>query len=254
MLTISYKVRDVLSRGLTCRLISTQLIEAGVDIDFPVVYRAMAGLDSIAQAAGRCNREGKRNTGSVIVFEPESHGMPKGWISRAASVTRSVIRNYDGELLSLEAIGKYFSRLYCGEGSLDEKDILKTYEEGVKAGLAFPSFQFADWDYNWNPSKEDHRLIFIEQDMKSIIIPWDEKAESLLEKAKWSNNSLGFARKLQAYTVQIYPYEFKSYIDKKLITWVADYFPVLNDMRYYSYKTGLLQADSNEIENEILIF
>ena len=64
------KVKKRLQEGLDCKVISTQLIKAGVDIDFPAVYREMAGIDSIAQAAGRCNREGKMAYGTVYVFIP----------------------------------------------------------------------------------------------------------------------------------------------------------------------------------------
>ena len=74
-----------------CRLVSTQLIEAGVDIDFPILYRAMAGLDSIVQAAGRCNREGKLAHGAVYVFQPPSQP-PPGVLRRGLETMRGSLR------------------------------------------------------------------------------------------------------------------------------------------------------------------
>lgn len=78
--SIRHRLRD----GLPCRVISTQLIEAGVDVDFPVVWRAMGPLDSIVQVAGRCNREGRHAAGEVHVFRPVDHKLPSG-VYRAAS-------------------------------------------------------------------------------------------------------------------------------------------------------------------------
>src|SRR5256885_12218463 len=78
------QVRELLKAGLPCRLLSTQLIEAGVDVDFPVVWRAMGPLDSIVQVAGRCNREGRLASGAMHVFRPADHKLP-GDVYRAAA-------------------------------------------------------------------------------------------------------------------------------------------------------------------------
>lgn len=83
-LTLIQTIRRRLHDGVPCRVVSTQLIEAGVDVDFPVVWRAMGPLDSIVQIAGRCNREGRKASGSVHVFRPVDHKLPPG-VYRAAS-------------------------------------------------------------------------------------------------------------------------------------------------------------------------
>lgn len=121
------EIRNKLSErqaGSTCplRVVSTQLIEAGVDVDFPVVYRAMAGLDSIAQAAGRCNREGRLSCGRVVVFQPEQLP-PPGFLRQAAQVTTKLLRSGQlGDPLSPQAIQAFFSDLNA-QGDRDKHGI-----------------------------------------------------------------------------------------------------------------------------------
>ena len=103
-------VRVRLDSNRTCRLVSTQCVEAGVDVDFPTVFRALGPLDSIAQAAGRCNRAGKLPSGSLVVFVPEDEGYPGGAYTRATSVTRMLIA--DGADLHDPATYRKYYQLY----------------------------------------------------------------------------------------------------------------------------------------------
>ena len=128
------------------RVVSTQLIEAGVDVDFPVVYRAMAGLDSIAQAAGRCNREGRLpNHGRVVVFQPEQLP-PPGFLRQAAQVTLKLLRSGQlNEPLSPEAIQAFFSDLNT-QGDRDKHGIcgLLKAESSPDAPLAIQFREASD--------------------------------------------------------------------------------------------------------------
>jgi CRISPR-associated endonuclease/helicase Cas3 len=132
--------------GRLLRVVSTQLFEAGVDVDFPVVYRAMAGLDSIAQAAGRCNREGRLpNNGRVVVFQPEQLP-PPGFLRQAAQVTLKLLRSGQlNEPLSPEAIQAFFSDLNT-QGDRDKHGICSLLKAGSSpdAPLAIQFREAAD--------------------------------------------------------------------------------------------------------------
>lgn len=115
--TIRYRLRN----NQPCRLVSTQLIEAGVDVDFPSVWRAMGPLDSIVQAAGRCNREnrlcdenGKPKLGEVTIFVPEEHKLPRGVYRTATDITASLLANIEVDTLATDhtLFERYFNELY----------------------------------------------------------------------------------------------------------------------------------------------
>ena len=115
-----------------CVVVSTSLVEAGVDVDFPVVYRAEAGLDQIAQAAGRCNREGRLERGDVFVFRPAGRRL-LGEQNRRATAAAAVFRRHD-DPLALDAIEDFFREVYWSESAgaqdgLDKKQILDRLEE-----------------------------------------------------------------------------------------------------------------------------
>ena len=193
--------RQLLKSGAPVRLVATSLVEAGVDVDFPVVWRAEAGLESIIQAAGRCNREGRATTGNAFVFEPAEGGgrKPPPEIAQAASAARSVMRHHDN-LMSLEAIQSYFQELYWqkGEDALDAKHILRQLRER-RRNLDFPFETIA----------REFRLI--ETAMVPVIVPYrgrdgsDETVERLLGELEWVERPARIARLLQPYLVQIPP-------------------------------------------------
>ncbi|WP_451975981.1 hypothetical protein [Azospirillum endophyticum] len=114
-------IRQNIKDGKTVRLVSTSLVEAGVDFSFPVVYRAMAGLDSIAQAAGRCNRNGELpELGRVLVFEsPEDEDhWPPAELAQFAQTAASVLRAHD-DPLALDTLRAYFRQVYWLRGDED---------------------------------------------------------------------------------------------------------------------------------------
>jgi CRISPR-associated endonuclease/helicase Cas3 len=185
--------------GRPCRVVSTTLVEAGVDLDFPTVYRAEAGMDSVAQAAGRCNREGSPEMGKVYVFRPES-GLPAGVLRRSAQAGRSAAESHKADLLHQDAVRAYFLELYwrTGESNLDAKKILERTGETA-----------SDADFPFREIEKDFQLI--DTPTQSLIIPCDETAEKLvraLDSLKPENNATGLLRRLQRYSVSLYKQEY----------------------------------------------
>nr|WP_256438115.1 CRISPR-associated helicase Cas3' [Thiomicrorhabdus sp. 6S3-12] len=185
-------IRERLQQGLPCRVISTSLIEAGVDVDFPCVMRAEAGLDSIAQAAGRCNRERLRakEESHVWIFTSPDWSVPPELKGLAADM-RSVFRKGHGNLLDQDAIKDYFSNVYWRKGDeLDQKQLLKACRVGASK-LDFPFQKIA----------KDFRMI--ESFMMPVFIPFDNEAKSLLKELETTDSVSSILRKLQSYIVQI---------------------------------------------------
>ena len=213
-----------------------------VDIDFPVVYRAMAGLDSIAQAAGRCNREGKRASGDVYVFRSsEAHGKAKVWQRRTAEIGEMVMKDSQ-DPLSLPSVATYFQKLYFyeGEAGLDQKGILSMLEERGNE-LSFP---FQDVSETFK---------IIEDDTRDLIIPYDDKAVFLIEGLRNTMLPWQYARKIQGYSISIYQNEFDDLVSSGSVETIHDRFYVLTDMVKYSENTGLVQGKDKGIERSLLI-
>lgn len=186
------EIRNKLKAGESCKVISTSLIEAGVDVDFPMVMRAETGLDSVAQAAGRCNREGSkpREESKVLIFTSLEWKAPPELDQYAASM-RHIMRNHEGDLLAPEAINAYFKDVYWRKGDeLDVKKLLKIHRDHC-AKLTFP-FQTIASEYR-----------IIESYMHPIIISYDKKSEALIKKLRHAEFVGTIARKLQPYLVQV---------------------------------------------------
>ncbi|MDD3013283.1 MAG: CRISPR-associated helicase Cas3' [Candidatus Gastranaerophilales bacterium] len=228
------EIREVLKKDNSiCRVISTQLIEAGVDVDFPVVYRSCAGIDSIAQSAGRCNREGKLKLGEVKVFETtEDYGKVRGWLQKTASVGEEVIRNFE-DILSLKAIEFYFNKLYSLEDKkgFDKQDIINKLND-------------KDLEFSFKSAAKEFK--FISNNQHSIIVPFDARAKTLIKELN-TNFSKGLLKGLRQYTVNIYDKEYEALEARGVLKVIEDSFVILVDENIYDSSEGLILPEGSEL-------
>lgn len=195
-------IKARLKAGVPTRVVSTQLVEAGVDVDFPVVFRALAGLDSIAQAAGRCNREGRLAAkGEVVVFVPPKPA-PPGLLRRGEDACRDVLYGITEQPLARERFASYFERLYhaC---ELDKKGIC---DDLCMAGNTLDGFELA---VNFRTAAENFKLIE-DEDNSPIIVLYrgvdgrDGSIDDLLGMLRKDGPQRWLMRKLQRYTVNLH--------------------------------------------------
>ncbi len=226
------EIRNRLSTDNSCRVVSTQIIEAGIDLDFPEGYRAMAGLDAILQAAGRVNREGKRGKGRLYIFEPDTELIKRtpSYIEQGADITRIILREYS-DPTSLEAISCYYRRLFDlqGKHTIDIHRIVECFEKGIGE----PCFDFTT-------AADKFRLI--DNQTTSVIIPYDAKANGILQQVRKSDTPRKFSRLLQQYAVNIYENEYQALMDAGMIE-IDNYggvYAVLKNRNNYDDLTGLI--------------
>ena len=220
------ELKERLSAGKTCKVIATSLIEAGVDLDFPRVYRQEAGLDSLIQAAGRCNREGKRTAEESKVFSFQLEGEENKFLAQNIAALRETWRKYE-KVNEPEAIAFYFQffRSLLGEENLDQKGIMDAWQRGIKGNI----FPFA-----W--VAKNFRLI--ENSMKTIYIPLDGTSE-LLEQIAEGKAGRNTFRKLGQFGVNVHEDHFRRLWETGCLEEISKEVFVLRDLNQYREDTGL---------------
>lgn len=235
------EIRRRLSAGKPCRVVSTSLIEAGVDVDFPAVYRELAGLDSVLQAAGRCNREGKRSADESIVTIFERTELPPLLFRTAVGATRHALK--DGrDPAAQETMQRYFHELRALSGeTLDKYGIVKAFEDGI-SGCALPFRTVAE------------KFHFIDENTRTVYVPVGDGA-ALIERLKEGECSKGLYRKLGRYAVSVYDRHFEAlYAAGALLTArdvpaLDESSAILSDLTLYDERTGLaLEPETGKAE------
>jgi CRISPR-associated endonuclease/helicase Cas3 len=195
-------IRKRLKAGKSCHVVSTQLVEAGVDVDFPLVLRALAPLDSIVQAAGRADREGKITAalgqpgGRVVVFLPEDHKLPPNEYKEAAGITEAIAKDEiesggSVQVDSADAIRLYFERYYGGSGT-DLGQKLVDHRAHERFATLAQEFEM------------------ISNRTRDVFVPDDEEARKAIERLRFSGDlTPSLRRTLQRHIVGLSPSEFQ---------------------------------------------
>ena len=235
------EIRQRLKDGLPCRVVSTSLIEAGVDVDFPAVYRELAGLDSVLQAAGRCNREGNRPADESIVTVFERTELPPVLFRTAVGAAREALSG-DRNPGAPETMDRYFRSLRDLTGTaIDKQGVVDAFERGI-AGCGLPFRTVAE------------SFHLIDQNTRTVYVPFGN-GKALLEQLQTQGGTRGLYRKLGRYAVSVYDQHFQAlYAAGALLT--AQEVPaldpdsaILSNMTLYSETIGLsLEPETGKAE------
>ncbi len=219
------------SKSGTTRLVSTSLVEAGVDMDFPVVFRAMAGLDSIIQAAGRCNREGKlRDKGRVIVFLPEKQ---PAYVKAPASVAKEFLASSEKlNAISLPStVRRYFKKLFwqLGHEYMDSKGILRLLcGSGMNYYFQTASERFQLIDDSWQ---------------QTVIVPYGDVWDVISEMTKKPWMQWRLRQRLQRLSINISLDDFKELSRKNLIHHLSELDLFILDESLYHGNLGFVPLE-----------
>lgn len=237
-------IKEKLVKKENVILITTSLVEAGVDIDFPLVMRSIAGIDSIIQAGGRANREGKLKRegvlvkGKVLVFEPTSEAgkIPKS-ILGMVSITKEVIKVLKDEAFEIKGVAMYFEHLYHASSSSDIIDTKKILDE----------FEIKGNQYKFNFETVAKKYKIIEDNTENVIINLTQECMQLIQELRYGTFKRETIRKLQQYSVSIYKNEYQRLMEENALEILKNGYSILNNPQYYQAKTGLdIFSDNNK--------
>ena len=245
-----------------CRVISTQVIEAGVDVDFPVVYRAAAGLDSIAQAAGRCNREGGLTNdkgepalGRVVVFDyDEKVYRTPPFIKHAANHFREVAPDHSDDLLSPDAIEEYFRLHYWQQGRIDDDG--RGWDEGRGKESIMDCFDVSGNELHAQYRDAAERYQMIDDATTPILVPYKKGRDLIRELADMQDNPeprqlRGFDRRAQRYVVGVREHGLRKLLGNGVLLERHERYYIANDN---AYQEGLgLTFEGRGLDSEYLI-
>lgn len=216
------------------RVIATQLIEAGVDIDFPVVYRQEAGLDSVLQAAGRCNREGKRSLCTTYVFSlSKEHPLYGGSLKDANNARLNIVGERDW--FAPETMTEYFRQLYCRRETFDKKQIKELLYKPTEMCFETAANEFQ----------------LIDDASIPIIVNWGNSIE-LVELLKTEGPSYALMKRLSQYTVSVRQGDFKKLQQANIVEEILEGIFVVRQQSQYDEQVGLLTENQWLEETYIL--
>ena len=213
------QIRDELANGEKITVVSTSLVEAGVDLDFQAVFRQLAGLDSILQSGGRCNREGRMEYGNVFIFETDES--IRGDMKIRAGIVKNMLEK-GLDITSDESIREYYRRIFRYSDDIIERNTI------AKDCNGFDSIPFRTY-------AEDFE--FIKDETINVVINNIQESEKLVQQLEYGGKNI--RRKLQRYSVSLKKHEFDEAMKSGLINDTGYGVFVLANNDYYRNETGL---------------
>lgn len=243
------EIKEKLKKNSPVRVVCTQIIEAGVDIDFPVVFRALSGIDSIAQAAGRCNREGKQTSGTVYVFKSEKSA-PSGLLRKAESAAFELYKLNAQKYTELtpETFEIYFRSFYSKINKFDQNEINELLVKNAADNIKI-QFRTASNKFKMIDDKNQYPIIvkyhFISDSNKS-----GNNIEELINKLQQAGPDKYLMREFQGYTVTVFEKTKNEMLENGMITEINGIYVQNSDKLYDSVK-GLQISEKLGIDDFI---